>query len=938
MVNDLKLYEKDFFEPSIVPQTEYLQSIIQFYEQRQLFEIVRLALGNFPENKIKVDNDKKFVKLMQWINQIIAFTITEEAKFLETFEEKEYHAKNFFKKSISIYISIIDRLEYLRIPTIEKNFFVQIIILQLSKAFHHEQFPFLLNDVIQALKGYLFVDNTCRDKTLATVLIQFCLGGAQKLKNSSHSDKVTDLINVIVDLIALKGFWKVDEIMSYQSKIQEFSAIKQFIIPKFDECFSNFLFSEFSQSAGDATESKSYFSSQLSPELYFFKSLIDDCGDDLIKRDAFSHIIKNLKYRSVLPKSDIHSVIKKWPTNFIKDHFLNWYSRDIKLIENNVINSDIFDLIYYGVEEIEDHLRTYAQEIILMIFQKYPIAIFKSLHIIGRFLFSQLEFAMSLSKQFADLTESLPSNTQNLGWLLAILNMLFELNAFKTEDKIRVLRKIESFEIPRENIHLHMSRTFLFYYVSHAQMFFDSFTKVLSKSDPKNVFEADRTLVEFYLSLATHVSKEPNFKSGFTLDKSTWNTLNDTTQASLLMIATSTNYFVENGDDACELLKIIDAKLDQASRSVNAEEKIAALNLLRTAILCGSDYSQYDGSLDNEESEHYITSKYVVSIVGRNKLVIRHPLGATSFMIYDKSESKAPAPIELPPVSESHKPEIKSSIDYSDLDENDAFTQEILKMNSVFTDATEFIPYQQPPEPVNESDVYSMLVDIGFLNYSQNEYVKRLPDGKMIQMLDESKFPRVIMCGILQIDQTNTKTNMYHCKNTKALQNLLGDLSNGKLGTYSTPLFQFNYNAPYDLDESKNPKNVVGNSSVVLLLNEDDSVIDMSTGTENKMFLIMVKPRGDYYELELINTKIDFFTPFPKDGKKLLPWFVHKSHIGSFIAMLCLAHLWRDESKLKVFLAEIRDRALNILVVFNKPNITSGLSRFARLRNEKPNL
>ncbi|EAY02354.1 hypothetical protein TVAG_054520 [Trichomonas vaginalis G3] len=853
------------------------------------------------------------MQIVVWVNQILAYCFT-----------KSNQNEEFFTNAINMYIDIIGRLDK---TEKESDFFMKIFLIQLSTAFDHAKL--LVGNIerlICVISSYIPYDDNLKDKELATVYIQFCIGGARKFKEQNETDAVKLLLQTAFNLLSLRNLWKEEEIRPYKQKIQEFKEIKCYLLQFFDNCYKNYL------------ESKS----GLTPELMFFKSLIDDCEDDSIKRKAFSYVVRNEKTYHGLTNN---VSVDKWQTNFIKELFYQLYPLDIFQKQGQVLNNDIFDLLYYGEAEKTNDLEEHAKNIIRNAIKNEPIVVLKSLNVIGSFLLSHIDFTISISHEFVQLG-SIPNLEQlDIQWLLVIYNMLIQLDSLTEEDYALVTKYIDSFNISNNNIDTSIARCFVSLFDPKGLSHFTTIEFLM-----KNCSPADKPLAEFYLALITHLMSEDKYKHNFTLDKSLWNlfvdpqkqTLNVIIIAALLYIATSTNYFAENSEDACELLKIIETNIEISKSSgqndVKRLEIIDFLNILRTAILCGNDYTPDFETPPNEEVEHYATSKYIVSIVGRNKLVIRHPLGATTFMIYDQGESEIESPqtMELPSDTEEVKSdEISTKSD--DLDMNDPFTQKILNLNSMFQDNSEFIPYKPPPDPINASDVYSFLVDIGFLNYGSSEFVKRLnADDPSLKDLFQSKFQCEINCGVLQVNQDDNKSDVgYHCRSNKMILELLKDLSNNdnlENPKFTTPLVEIDYLAPFG---AVSPKKNVGDSCTVILLNEDDSVI-VNSYAEKFMFLIMVKPRGDFYELELVNKKYDYFTPFiPTKKEKYLPWFIKKSCLGKFVALLTIIQQFKNEAKKPAFMSLMMDRSDRIYSMFNKLNSSYGLSIFAKLRSSE---
>lgn len=900
MNEDLLLYDKEFFDPSIVPQTEYLNCVLQYYEPVYVSNMIRLLFQNFPQNDISIENDDDFFKIMIWINQILAYSITEECC-------KKNSGGDYFQSSINMYINIIKRLG--KINDREKaNKYFEIIVIQLSKAFHHDLFLVLIENVMNSFHNYLFKDGQIRSHNLTSLVIQFCLGGAKKVKERKRDKYIDYFIKHAINLIAEKGFIQQNLFDLYKFKLQQFQCSNEYIISKFEQCYDT------------NTTLENLLNCSIYPEFAFFKMLIDECSSDAIKRNAFSVLIKNLKlqYFNLSAESP---VVKKWPTKLIKQHFLHWFSSNPTIMINDSLSADIFELIYYGEKDGENTLETYAKNIIADAISTNRKVFLNSLPVIGDFLISHIDFIISLSHEFVKLITHIQSNTKVINWFIVCANVLLQLNAFTETERELILAKISSFDSELSDFSVQIAISSILFFCNSAELFFTSIQKILDlNADEKKT--GDLSLVQFYFASFVYHSNDSRFKSGFTLDQNILKELNQTVLVSLILIANSTEIFYENPEVTNELLNYINEKLLDEQN-----EDFGLYGLLSTSITSNHDFLQENALQNYDQSqliEHYITNRFIFSIIGKNDLIIHHALGSTVFRIENKSIiEKLPDLSTDPPLFEKNDPE------KIEIEDQDPAIQEILEIYKSFQDKTDIKPYRLSPPMPAYSDVYSLLVDLGFFDYNSCKMIKRFEQqSDEINKLYISKFPITINCGILQIDQTGH----YKYSNTALLSNLLNDLSNEKPGFFTTPLLRYEYLIPQG---SNSPKKKVANASIVLLLNEDDSVIQTNSMTEDIMFLLSVKPVGEYYEIRIISKKQEFFTPFIKFDSKYLPWFIHKSCLSNFVSIMTLAHIMRNKEKSFVFIQELKSRADFIYFHYANTHVSSFMpSEFAQIRQE----
>lgn len=914
------LYEK-FFSAESIPRSDHLESILNFYDEQEALDIIVQVLSNLNTKETIISED-----MLTWCLQILGFSL----RYLD----KDYST---LKKSLEIYIEWIRKLP-LKNPSVEENDrYVEIFIYHLSQAFSSLTFHSTVESIVDVLSAYI-LDKQKRNYKLVSLYVNFLIGGAVELlyqigHEETQKPKRTRVFEYLCKealLAIINGdlnyldFKHLDSMLNILFKSPIFVDI---FIKKFSECYE--------------TKLSEYAHHETDEILRFFIKRVDEKMSPKNKYKAFSHVI--MRWMNFSTSQQVFCV-RRWPTNIIQKLFSKWFSLETAMDDI----SPLFNLLRYGEKSDGSELDKLAESIIIKCFDDPPEHLqLNFLKITGYYLIKHMEFTSSIANKIANYLEkyqkSKKKDMEEISWIIVVINILFLKGSLQEEERETTLKylctlDIYNIESPLASL-VHIAIAFIYIFLNDDSSFWSRLS-TMKQLERDEIFED----LELYAGFVPLVLKNNNFSTGFVLEKEKLiNVIKGDNKIrsmrillSLLSISLGTKHFSSNGKDTCDILKTLLEK-----DSADADE-LQFHSVLRTSMLCGGDFTTKYKEDENVEVEHYVTKKYIISIVGRHKLVVRHPLGVTVFNIEETGVKTLR--IEECKQDEVSKPlqEEEHEEDQLDDGELDSFGKEIMKMNSFFHDDSEFVPYKQQPDPVTESDVYSMLVDMGFMNYGSDEFVKRIPEkmNSKVEYLDAIDPKSDLPCGVLQF---RSGCDSFISEKNEKLVKLIHDLSSEGRddGVFDTQLVSLTYTAPC-LDPNENKKNTpiqnVRGMGFVVALNEDNSVINReSRDVKSFNFLIVLTPLGDYYDAELVVSDVTILMPFMADCRH---WTVKDTEIGKFLSIIALMFFsFYNESKQRgpyMFIIKSTSRIEHITRLFRDVKQPSGLSLFARLRSDSP--
>ena len=336
---------------------------------------------------------------------------------------------------------------------------------------------------------------------------------------------------------------------------------------------------------------------------------------------------------------------------------------------------------------------------------------------------------------------------------------------------------------------------------------------------------------------------------------------------------------------------------------------------LKIAILANQFNEIEPQNNDCQNSKHFATNRYIISIVDNNTIQIRSPLGRNTIKIVKNlGNDLKHSPFQ--PILQETQENLESpyiSNQKACLSMESEQSKELERLFSKIPDDINFTPYEPQPkrDPCYES--FNFLCNIGFFSLEESENIKIISQEyvKLINNLDEiSIIPRFYAEIYQAFSGSDTIKSAQTPILTKFIQDIKTEIQND--------LCRIKYVIPC-LDKVKNNKK----PKALILLNETNFIVKKYNQdiSEFDYVLIVTPMEYDLYNIETVNN-LDLPPPFSNST------IVHSSQIGMLIAFLIMLFYaspiesMKSESGPGVFVSKMEKRTQLINQVFNSPKIS----------------
>lgn len=669
----------------------------------------------------------------------------------------------------------------------------------------------------------------------------------------------------------------------------------------------------------------------------FLKYLIDSYFPVKAKHEAFDRVIAcwyNINQENSKIVNETKKLFEqKWPTETIKSMFFSWFSIDYECVLTKLNYLPIFELLKFGEAETSPELQKIGEEIIirefsfpekssdywlipiysLSFFQNHPMFLIEDNHYEMIF-----QFAEKL-KRNNDLSEKQLMVTTSL---ISIIHQLLELSiALNRGDLIeRVSTCLGSFQ--SKNAFLNLMILFSLFSAKRYDMLWNKLMACITNSSFGSNLYVFYIYAAFFTLLSDDVFKYYKFPKEF------WDNLKSgilrTDGAFRNMYFLSLFTFARH----TKLFKLFPEQGSfYQNFLISQGDKKPFLSYpyyLKIAILA-NQFNEIEPASPNDyqNSKHFSTGRYIISIVDNNTIQIRSPLGRNTIKIVKTHGSELKLSPYQQQIQSQNSNDKNSDSSYSSnqkscLSMETTQSKELEKLFARIPDAIDFTPYEPEPkkDPCYES--FNFLSNIGFFSLDEAENIKIISQEniKLISSLDKIS---VIPQFYVEIYQAIADSDSLKSVQTPKLSKFIKDIKE----EVRNDICNIKYIIPYLSDQNINKDKSKKKPKALLLLNETNLMVkkynqDMS---EYDYTLIITPIEYDLYNVETVNA-IDLPPPFHNST------IVHSSQIGmliSFMIMLFFAspiESKKSESGPNVFVNQMEQRTQLISQLFNSPKIT----------------
>lgn len=790
---------------------------------------------------------------------------------------------SYFNRSLDLFFGWIQKLPF-PFDTATRRIYLIRILLYLSQVFLNPSFKARINDFCNTIRLCFLCEDVALNDKVRYTLIKTLIIGCLDLKESLPEFRV--MPQLLMELIVLyvtneKAGWS-DEIIPNLVPLFKY---KEFILIVV-ESFSASYFRAITDNMKSTVL------------LDFMISIINSYFPPLEKHHAFETAINcwlRLKTkRSRAKGSEINDnnesiFLRPWPTELIKSLFFNWFSIDFECMpgqERGKKNSlPIFDLLRYGEPEKEPQVKKIAEQVIIKEFSSpetadkfWYIPVFSHYFLQNNYNFlledNHYELIFSFYEKFTKSKFS--QDTEILTALLSLMNLIIELMLhLKRQDVIdRVLQLVSSF--PNTDVKLNLLASFLSFEVDKPSQIWQRLF-----SSMKEPSFAIKSYLFYIYSAFFALLKDDNFFSAYQLKKDFWEIIQksirdasektrDLYYLSLYAYSLHSSVFLKNPNESSFYVR----------SSIQANNSFAYF--LKNAILAGENCQ---GSMSVHQANdpsiiHFVTNRYIISIIDKNEIEVRSPLGINVFKVQWEKEPEFES-LPFPTVNTNVKFDVSSS--YIPQDD---FGREILNIQkTIEKNTTSFKKYQKPKEKNNVFDSFHFLADLGFFTLNDAETARIVPLELVQQVaaLDTIDAKPTFKVDLFQLFKDGNLNSVESEFLNKFISDVCSDVKNL---TFSTEICTIQYVSACKLNSKERAKD----SGLIIILNETNYCIKKSSSQLTDFDCILIVnliPSSDYYFVEVFDKSGNIPLPFPSGLNTQL---VHKERLRNLISLTIMLY------------------------------------------------
>lgn len=791
---------------------------------------------------------------------------------------------SFFNRSLDLFINWIQKLPFSCDTKARRTYLIR-ILLYLSQIFVNPSFKARINDFCNTIRLCFLCEDKALNDDVKYTLIKILIIGCLDLKDALPEFRI--MSQLLMELIVL---YVTNEKPGWADKI----------IPNLVPLFK---YKEFILIVGESF-SASYFRAitdnmKTTVLLNFMISIINSYFPPLEKHHAFETAINCwLRLRSKKSRGKNNETnenndsifLRPWPTELIKSLFFNWFSIDFECMPGQVKGKKkslpIFDLLRYGEPEKEPQVKKIAEQVIIKEFSSpetadkfwyIPVFSHYFLQNNSNFLLEDDHYELIFSFYDKFIKSKFSQDTEILTALLSLLNLIVELMLhLKKQDVIdRVLQLANSF--PNTDVKLNLLASFLSFEVDRpTQIWQRLFT---SMKEPSFAIKS----YLFYIYSAFYaLLKDNKFFSAYQLKKDFWEIIQksirdasektrDLYYLSLYAFSLHSRVFLKNPNESSFYVR----------SSIQANNNSFAY-FLKNAILAGENCQ---GSMSAHQANdpsiiHFVTNRYIISIIDKNEIEVRSPLGINVFNVKWEKEPEFES-LPFPTVNSN----VKFNVPSKYVPEDD-FGREILNIqNTIEKNTATFKKYQKPKEKNNVFDSFHFLADLGFFTLNDAETARIVPIElvQQIAALDTIDAKPTFKIDLFQLFEEENLDSKESDFLNKFISDVCTDVKNL---SFSTEICTIQYVSAC----KSNSKERAKDSGLIIILNETNYSVKKSSSQLNDFDCILILnlvPSSDYYFVEVFDKSGNIPLPFPSGLNTQL---IHKDRLRNLISLTIMLY------------------------------------------------
>lgn len=828
------------------------------FKDEEIINIISSVLKSFSRENFKVSPD-----VFDWCLQIVAFSFR--------------LAPNEAKNITFAFHYLFQWMNYFPFETSEENkqIYYQKFLIYLSQLYMNPYFKVIFVEFDERIR------KICKNKILSkethAVLVQVLLCGCKEYINTELAPAMNQL--------AIESFLYEDTpewFELFRKRIEELFKSDQFandflvVVKKIytEKLIENVDF-----------ENDHFFS--------FFMSAISNNFSTNSKHKAFGTILSC--YHKVYNELDTERIVlQKFPIDFIKRHFLQWYSIEYECSTNQEKHERnfIYDLLVYGGPEIDQEIKSIAENVLLyqisnpeliQDFWDVPQDCYQYLIKNPTFVFDNADHFLTMFENFL----SLANTNDKIGVLYGIQSILNSIvhsldNNNPDQQLIQRLADIVT-QIPQLNIGLISLSLVQLYHLDSEYLW------TMMESSCQHLIQStgsayNSIIVYLYFSFFCLIGND-SFHNQFQIPSSFWNLVKliyipDSLQIEerlvlLLIIYTmteSTDYFIQNANEGTAVINSL--KKDKTTGIVDFQQ------IVRLSILCGHTYNKALTKQipEDEKAEHYITKRLIVSVIGKERIILHHVLGMSEFYISEPEYTKG-----VP--TEYKLDESKLDFEEEDIKEEVSSDPEVEEGCKIFKFERTY-PNQKFLKDIEmSSNGHAFLADFGFFSFlTKAAFPIPKEHINLISKIDQLTSMQTFEICVLQINENDCSLCS---EETPGIKSMIDDLFHDSPNQIiTTPICHFSFIFPYlNNMNGFNDEELLKKYGIAIIFNESKRIVNpLCHKWEKCNFVISITLRDrEFYIVELVYDKIGIPVPLSLPFKQKL---VAKEKLSKFILLL----------------------------------------------------